>query len=76
VPRLMTGLEVLWILTAAEDPPLRKARSQSKKQYYLLLWGTLLGAVLGGALILGMRSDMSWYNGVIPFKKQRLTTGS
>jgi hypothetical protein len=35
-----------------------------------------MGAVLVGALILGMESDTSWENGVRPFKKQLLTTGS
>jgi hypothetical protein len=30
VARLLVDIEVLWMLTAAEDPPLRRMRAQSK----------------------------------------------
>jgi hypothetical protein len=63
VPRLRAYLEVMILLVAAEDPPLRRVRAKSKINI-MYCYGDASGSGLVGALILETVCGMSWENGV------------
>jgi hypothetical protein len=48
----------MWMITATEDPPLRRVRAQSKVNI-LYCYGDASGSGFGWCIILEMESDMS-----------------
>jgi hypothetical protein len=52
VPRLMVDLEVRWMLTAAEHPPLRRVRAQSKVDI-IYCYGDASGSGFGWCIDFG-----------------------